>query len=122
MFLLSEDAGRTRMLLRERVSVVKLVSAGKDRGPLILPDQDMVALWKREAAGEFLMENFDQSRPVEFRIGSVVLIVGGALQNRKGVVAKRMNGHAYKVDVGGLTVTAKAEQLQLVGDEREAKA
>jgi hypothetical protein len=41
-----------------------------------------------------------------------VIIIGGALQDRRGVVVKRMNGAKYAVEVGALTVTAKAEHLR----------
>jgi hypothetical protein len=38
-----EDIGRTRAIIRERVTRVWIVSAGANRGPLIVPDDDAFA-------------------------------------------------------------------------------
>jgi transcription antitermination factor NusG len=111
LLICAEDVGKTRMMLRERVRSVHLVSAGYDRGPLIVPDEEMIALWRREQDGEF--DRLDLTQPVTFKIGDAVLIVQGALVDRCGVVARRFNGHRYAVDVGRLTVTVRGDQLQL---------
>jgi hypothetical protein len=88
MFVLSDDVGRTRATLYERVKAVRFVSAGLERGLLILPDSDTVTLWRREEAGEFYAENIDLSKLREFKIGAAVLVV--QLNDRRGVVTKRL--------------------------------
>jgi hypothetical protein len=82
---------------------------------LTIPDNDMRVLWQREQNGEFVFNKLLATGRVEFKLGSVVLIVSGALIDRKGTIIKKLNGSAYKVDLdgSGLVATAKAEQLQL---------
>jgi hypothetical protein len=118
VFLLSEDMGRTRGLIRERFSSVQLVSAGAGRGALVIPDNDINRLMADEAAGKFVYERF-RAQPVEYRVGDMVLVVGGPLVDRSGMIQQRLNGHLYKVGVGNLTVTAKAEHLS--PDDRQSR-
>jgi hypothetical protein len=115
MFLISEDMGRTRAVIRSRRGCVRLVSAGKDRGALVIPYEDVNRLMREEAEGKFVFERGSVT-PVTYKIGDVVLIIGGALQDRRGIVQQRLNGHLYRVGVGNLKVSAKAEHLRLATD------
>jgi hypothetical protein len=108
----SDDVGRTRILLRERVTNVHLVSAGHDRGWLTIPYSDVNDLMRREDAGEFWVERTDTIKSQEFRVGDWVIVVGTGLDGKRGVVLKRFNATSYQVGVGNLSVTAKAEQLE----------
>jgi hypothetical protein len=52
------------------------------------------------------------AQPQEFRLGDIVIIVGGALQDRRGMVTSRLNGHKYRLHIGSLAVEARAKHLR----------
>jgi hypothetical protein len=51
-----------------------------------------------------------------FRIGDQIKFTAGALIDRQGVVAARVNGAKYRVDVGPLSVIASADQIILASE------
>ena len=86
------------MRIRARCVRARILSAGKDRGPLIISYDEINALMKREANGEF--EALDMTKQHEFKIGDLVMIIGGALQDHRGAILRRLNGAGYQVGVG----------------------
>jgi hypothetical protein len=115
MFLLSEDIGETRARIRGRALRVGILSAGPGRGPLIIDYRDVNDLMRRKDAGEFQV--LDMTIQREFKIGDLVVIIGGTLQDHRGAIIKRLNGIAYQVGIGNLKIMAKAEHLRPVNGE-----
>jgi hypothetical protein len=70
---------------------------------------------RREDAGEF--NSLDMTVQHEFKIGDLVVIIGGALQDHRGAIIKRVNGAGYQVGVGNLKITAKADHLRPANGE-----
>jgi hypothetical protein len=118
MFVLSEDIGETRARIRARSLHVHILSAGFGRGPLVIGYDDINDLMKREDAGEFNV--LDMTVQHEFKIGDLVVIIGGALADHRGAVIKRLNGAGYQIGVGNLKIMAKAEHLRLANGESES--
>jgi hypothetical protein len=123
ILLRSDDIGRDRIVIRERTAA-KLWFASytdavlKERRYVIMRDSEIATLRARVDSGEF--DRLTKVTPVLYRIGDHVKFVAGALIDREGVVAARVNGAKYRVDVGRLSVIAGADQLQIVVDGEAA--
>jgi transcription antitermination factor NusG len=114
-FICTEDAGKTRMIIRERVSSVRFVSAGQDRGPLEFGYRDVNDLMRREDAGEF--DQIDFRKPVNIRVGDLVFVVNdGPFHGKQGHVTARRREDRFEVRVANLKIQAAAHHLQLVSD------
>jgi hypothetical protein len=88
------------------------MKAGREKGPLIIPDHDINDLWRRESNNEFMFDQFAKKGLVEFRLGDVVLVAdNGPLNGRRGTISDKQNDNRYRVTLGNINITARGDQL-----------
>jgi hypothetical protein len=85
-----------------------------DRGPVAVPEREIVSLQERERSGEFDQLEFGL-RTHTFQLGDHVIIIDGALANQRGEVSARLK--ASRVRVGNLSTIVPAANLQRANGE-----
>jgi hypothetical protein len=120
ILLETSDIGRDRLIIRERTPARIWFSTYQDvvlkeRRYVVVRDSEVETLRLRVAAGEF--DCLQHVVKATFRIGDVVKFTAGALIDRQGVVARKVNGAKYRIDVGALSVLADADQIVLAGEQ-----